>query len=247
MAVFQKICALNAPRLGSFGELIFAQTALQTIGDKIQKIHDHNTDYILNGRPIDVKTTITDALKHLKPYAGKRIPQIDYALVEITPTGVRVSIEKRELRQLNLDELEVAWNTWSQQPLSLPKASKKEKQTLLQPILREIKEYFQKHGVAVRIIYRTCEKGFGKESPGNLVPKQCRSGHVTAYLSFFDADISRDNLFRLVAFPDEQAASFLQLKKPHLHLPKVDLDEIPSKYSFENIDDLKTNYFKRFE
>jgi len=50
----------------------------------------------------------------------------------------------------------------------------------------------------------------------------------------------------LIAFPDIDAEKFPMLEKVNLHKSKVDLDRLPEKYIFNNIEHLKEHYFERF-
>lgn len=245
-----KLDGLNTARLGSFGEFVFANTAARTLGGTVKREHDNNTDFItVNGDRIDVKSTnlVRKAPLRLEPYHGSRAPGVNYAKVEFHKGGARVSLEGRELEDVSLRALETIWSEWMLgRARELPKSDKSQKRAKLRPIIAEIKEFFQSHGINPRVIYRTCEISFGKESPGNLVLKKPKPDGLTVYVSFFNADISRDNLYRLIAFTDKSAKTFPLLNEPHLNLPKVDLDQLPNQYSFKTIDELKNEYFKRF-
>ncbi len=135
-------------------------------------------DFLVNGNPVDVKTTIRNIGKevcNLSPYAGKRVSGIQYALVEFFKTKARVSVEDAQLDYLNLQKLDELWIKWLDgHGKKLPVNKNELKKQLLEPIENEIKSFFSSYGVDVRIINRTCQKGFKKESPHNLKPKHIK-------------------------------------------------------------------------
>lgn len=245
-----KLRKLNMPRLGSFGEFVFVSTVRKIMETSIERLHDNRTDFLINRCPVDVKTTMRNIEKDVcsfNPYAGPRISGIKYAQVEFFKTLARVSLEEIQLCLLNQQEINELWLKWlSRHDSRLPVNENESKKRALEPIENEIKSFFLNHAIEVRIIHRTCQKGFGKESPNNLKPSKIKTNSTTVFISFNDSTISRDNFHKLIAFPDIDAEKFPMLEKVNLHKPKVDLDRLSEKYIFNNIEDLKEHYFERF-
>lgn len=245
-----KLRKLNMAQLGSFGEYVFVSTINQVMNVKVERLHDNRADFLVNENPVDVKTTIQNIDKDLcdfSPYAGQRISGIQYALVEFFRNGARISLENAQLGLRNLRELDELWLKWRDgYGKKLPVNKNELKKQLLKPIKNEIEGFFYSHGIEVRIIQRTCQRGFGNESPHNLKPTHIKINGATVFLSFNDSKISRDNFHKIIAFPDTDADKLPMRDKVYLHKPKVDLDRLPQQYVFKNINDLKEHYFKRF-
>jgi hypothetical protein len=124
-----------------------------------------------------------------------------------------------------------------------------ERERQLAALHDDIRAGFREHGLPylphgqprLRIIYRTVQRGFGAESPSNLLSAQAGPGDWTVFLDFHDARLTADNLHRVYAFPDAVGRqSFPLLARPHLHRPKVDLAQIPARFVFRSLDDLWT-------
>lgn len=245
-----KLRRLNTAQLGSFGEFVFVSTINHVMKVNVERLHDNRADFLVNKSPVDVKTTIHNIgndLCNFNPYAGQRLSGIQYALVEFFKIGARISLEDSQLGIINPQELEELWLKWHDgQGKKIPANKNELKKQLLEPIENDIKCFFSSHGIKARIIYRTCQKGFGKESPDNLKPKHIKINVATVFLSFNDSKISRDNFHKIIAFPDNDADKLPMRDKVYLHKPKVDLDRLPQQYVFKNINDLKEHYFKRF-
>lgn len=245
-----KLRKLNMASLGSFGEFVFISTVKQAMKQTVERLHDNKTDFLVNGNPVDVKTTIRNIGKNVYefyPYAGPRVCGIQYAQVEFFKLGARVSLENEQLGLLNHQEIDELWLKWLNGHGKKFTVNKNElKKQLYKPIKNEIKSFFSSHGVDVRIILRTCQRGFGRESPHNLKPTNIKINSSTVFLSFNDSNISRDNFHMLIAFPDTDSDRLPMLGKVHLKKPKVDLEHLPSRYVFKNIEDLKEHYFERF-
>lgn len=245
-----KLHKLNTAQLGSFGEFVFVSTANQVMNVSIERFHDNRADFLVNGNPVDVKTTLRNISKdtcNFSPFGGSRVSGIQYALVEFFKIGARVSLENTLIGLLNLRELDELWLKWLHgYGKKFPVNKNKLKKQLLEPIENEISSFFSSHGIEVRIINRTCQKGFRKESPHNLKPRHIKINGATVFLSFNDSKISRDNFHTIIAFPDTNADKLPMRDKVNLRKPKVDLDRLPRQYIFENIEDLKEHYFKRF-
>ena len=112
-------------------------------------------------------------------------------------------------------------------------------------IKKEIENFFELKGLTSRIIYRTCRKGFGNESPHNLLPQNVYSNHVTVYLDFNGYPIEKTNLGEIIAFLDTDSEKLPKLSHPRLGTsgrPKVNLETVPKDYKFNSIDDLFANF-----
>jgi hypothetical protein len=129
----------------------------------------------------------------------------------------------------------------------IPKQHQKNNASAFNLIRDEIVTFFKmKYGLNARVIYRTIQKGFGKESPDNLAPKLISPENITVYIDFRDKRISLDNINRVIAFPDERSKKFPTIKKPSLHLEKIDVDALDQIYKFTDIEDLLNSFPKRF-
>ena len=254
--IIQKIRQLNSARAGSLAELAFALTAARDVGGEIKlgklKIqHADQTDFVtVSGRRIDVKSRrfrANEPLPPLRAYQGPRVKEIEYGVVEFYDNGARISLEGQLLAEIDENKLETIWREWLKgRAQEIPSAEKPASEEAALEISSEVKSFFTAKGFAPRVIYRTCEPSFGKESPGNLKPTKLVPKGISIYLSFYPGNVNRDNLYRLIAFPDNQASKLPMHAKTHLHLPKVNLEEVDPKYKFKNIHDLLENYFKRF-
>jgi hypothetical protein len=119
---------------------------------------------------------------------------------------------------------------------------------LVKPIKDDLTKFFRDHGVGTRIIYRTCQAKFGDESPHNLIPADAEDDRVTIFLDFVDSDISTTNLNRVFAIPENHAGRLPKLKNSRFPVEKakIDLNRLPGKYVFRELDDLKQNYRRIF-
>ena len=85
--------------------------------NKLERKHENSTDFILNGKNVDVKTTrkrINNKLPALRYYSGIRLPNIAYAMVEFSFSGVRISLESKTIAELNASDVAVLYNEWLQ-------------------------------------------------------------------------------------------------------------------------------------
>ena len=119
---------------------------------------------------------------------------------------------------------------------------------MVKPIKDDLIRFFQDHDVKTRIIYRTCQAKFGNESPHNLIPTDPDDHRVTIFLDFVDDDITTTNLHRIFAIPENRARRLPKLKKSRFPIdkPKINLNRLPEKYIFRDLDDLKQNYRRIF-
>ena len=240
MDIIEAIKKLNNPRFGSFGEFIFES---QNSTQKIERKHSENVDFILNGKNIDVKSTRCFNKKGIPPkkYNGQKLNNIEYAYIQFYSDTVICSIGEVVVFKLSYSQIETFYKTWlSDRKQSLPIAKKisKEYQKNLKILKDSILNLYSELGLKARIIYRTNQNKFGKESPGNLIPKIQRENSVTVFLSFKDYRISENNLDQIIAFNDTEAYKFPLIKNPKLHEPKVDLELLDNKYKFKTLNSL---------
>ena len=203
---------------------------------------------------MDVKTTFSTLNKHLintpvGHYSGPKNKGIKYALVELFSDGLCVSIAGSLLSEILLDQVNKYWGTWKQEKtLSISKRNRKINQNNFAPIQEELIAFFRNnYSLNARIIYRTVQKEFGDESPGNLVPKSILPKNVTVFVDFLDKHIAVENIRRIIAFPDECSVTFPKILNPVLHAEKIDIDAMDPKYKFAGINDLYNNFERRFK
>lgn len=111
---------------------------------------------------------------------------------------------------------------------------------LLEQIRTDIKGFFDRQNIPVRVIYRTCQSKFRGEGPHNLIPTKLNPSRVTIFLDFEDR-ISTACLERVYAFKESDSEDMPKFLG-RFQTIKVDLDKLPGKYIFRDIDDLKKNY-----
>jgi hypothetical protein len=240
------LMGLNNAQRGSFGEFIFARLAA-TRGMSVAKQHRDRADFLVDDTPVDVKTTIrgltSTNMPPLRPFHGRRVGGVSYAVVEFVAEGARVSRDGVLMSVLSWEDLVGLWDEWRSQPRANNGSRRKAASAPALSALRdELTSFFAALGLTCRVLYRTCQAEFGNEAPANLIPSVMRPRHVTVYLDFRDSRISRANLRRVIAFPDERCASLPSTPNGRLHLEKVDLDSLPSDVVFSNLDDLMTRF-----
>lgn len=98
-------------------------------------------------------------------------------------------------------------------------------------------------GIVCRIIYRTSQERFGRESPDNLKPKVIRPNGITIFINF-NQNIAEESIINIYAFPDTRSHELpvLPPDQVHLHKEKVNLNKISRKFVFSGMEDLKSNY-----
>lgn len=251
--LFNSLRNLNNAKVGSLGEFIFYHESLKQ-GLKIDSLHEQRIDFVINGTiHIDVKTSFKTEGAELynSPigmYSAHRYEGIKYALVELFSDGIRISIDGSLFSEINLDEVKNYWESWNKNKTERKSQQhQKSNQSTFKPIRDGIIKFFEEnHALSARVIYRTVQQGFGKESPDNLAPKLVSPRSVTIFIDFKDKRISLDNINRIIAFPDVCSTTFPMIKKPTLHLEKIDLDALDQMYKFRDVEDLYTNFQRRF-
>ena len=244
--ILDKINNLTAVSLGSFGEFIYKIQILEKTDFEIYKGHQDRFDFLVNDEMIDVKATKKNIIKNqisLKLFKGNRVSERIYAQVEFFIDSVRISHEEIELFNLDLNEINILWNRWKKNDspkLSLKGKSPSRENAKL--IKEEITNFFSKINIKTRIIYRTVQGSFGKESPGNLKPNKIIDNRLTIFLNFYDHNVSKDNFNSIIAFNDLDSKQLPMLTKTNLGISKVDLNKMNKKYIFNNLIELFDDY-----
>jgi hypothetical protein len=235
------IQSLNSARIGSLSEYIFE---FFFKSENLYRKHSERTDFILNGTSIDIKSKRNLNISYTKTgrYSGKRVNQIEYILVEYYSEYIVISKEGECLKKLEYAEIEQPFQEWL-----VSRNSKIHKRMgisveSLNEMKAELLNFFSLKGYKARIIYRTSQDAFGKESPGNLILKNINSNSVTVLILFKDFILESKNIKEIIAFRDNEGSNFIKIKKPQLHIEKVDLDRIENSYKYKSIEDLITNW-----
>lgn len=237
----KKIVALNNARFGSFGEFIFETI---NIGTDITRKHSERVDFVHNGELIDVKSTrrFKETYKYPKNYSGNKIDGIKYPYIQFYKDKVICVLFKDicfELGYVDINNLYAKWMK-SRSTKDLSKKVKSDTKEL-DNLKLKLKAYFEEHNYTARIIYRTTQKGFGKESPDNLKPKNIISKRVTVFLNFKDQNLSEDNLLEVFVIKDSVCNNLPMIDKPTLHMEKVDLEKI-DLYRYKTIKSVIENW-----
>lgn len=246
----------NTARKGSFGEFVFAHVGRAYWG-QIVSVHRDNVDFLLDGQPADVKTTAVGILIDEAPLVLKdTAPGVLCAIVDFSSAGARISLAGRILSRLDWGTVVIMYEQWHKRMKKQyprrdistaggPTLAENDRQ--LADIKAKVRRIFLEHNLPhqergnprLRIIKRTVQSGFGKESPHNLLPKHWFEKDWTVFLDFRNRRIAEDNLNRIYAFPNAIGVSFPLLEKSNLHLPKIDCSKIPVDFIFTGLDDLR--------
>jgi len=236
-----KLSGLNNARFGSFGEFVFESCYSSK---KLFRKHNERIDFILDGKPIDIKSRRLLTMYYKKPanYYGKRITGIEYILIQFYENIVIISNDNNILKKISYARIEKLYNEWSLNRKNITKLVHKIDDTILNRLKIKIKNHFKSINLSVRIIYRTNQKDFGVESPDNLLKKSPNNIDVTVFLNFKDKVINENNLEEIIAFRNSDSKNFSYISNPKLHKPKVDLAKINKKYKYKNINSLINNW-----
>lgn len=269
MTIKEKINKLNTAQVGSFGEYIF-YSLCQDKKIKIIPYHKERTDFLLNEEKerIDVKTyrsRIDFEKPDLTIYNGVRIIIIKYAVVDFFKRNVIVTVEGKPIDGTKVDELnyyqiELLLQEWRQNNKKYNISNKELTQNplyeeKLKEIKKELTHFFEEEGFKTYIIHRTDQCRWGKESPHNLLPQfKTKDGEcyyrpteqIRIFLDFNTSEISKLNLYQIIAYPEMRYKELPLIEKTALHWPKVDLEAVPENYVFVSIEDLKKNYKIKF-
>jgi hypothetical protein len=242
--VIESIKELNNPQFGSFGEYIFEH---QLADQKLQRKHSESTDFILNGKSIDVKSArlFNEYRTVSKNYHGKRISGIYYAFVQFYSNIVFCSLEEKIIFTIDYKEIKILFCEWQKKRKRVKTKNAKisyEFKANLINIKKFIIEHFIALGYKPRIIYRTNQNEFGKESPGNLVQKTKSNNSVTIFISFNNYEIAENNIDKIIAFRDSESDAFPMLRNPKLHIIKIDIERLDAKYKYSTVIELIENF-----
>jgi hypothetical protein len=233
---------LNNAQFGSFGEFIFEAHNRE---NNIKRKHNERVDFILDGELIDIKATrkFKETFKIIKDYSGNKQTEIKYPFIQFYADKVVCVLQKKILFQLDYKSIQSILDSWIKSKGKTP-ASKKVKKIEskeLDLIKNKLKVFFKGKGYKTRIIYRTTQKGFGKESPGNLLPSQIENNRVTIFLNFDNHNFSEDNLKEIFVIEDTNSQNLPLIERPSLHKEKVDLDKI-NQFKYRSINEIIKNW-----
>src|SRR5262245_42055084 len=231
----RRLSRMNNAQRGSFGEFLFCRVAREKLRARVNATRRDRADFVVDGVPIDVKTTIKDlnrALRPLREYRGPRIAGTSYAQVEFGTEGARVSLEANRLSTVAWPELAATWRAWGKA------RPPKHRPGNIVRLRKRVAPRFRELGFRARVIYRTTQAQFGEESPANLVPSRPKQDRLTVYLDFANPRLTADNIRRIIAFPDAAVNSLPLLERTRLHLPKVNLSSVPGRFVFTSLSEL---------
>ena len=244
LKIQEKIKSLNNAKFGSLSEFVFEY---EFKNKTLKRQHFDSADFKWNGSAVDVKgrRKFGNLFITLSAYSGTRYSGIRYIVVDYFQDYVVISEDKDILKKIDYIRTEKIFKKWSdKKPLGTHNVKKDPDQIKL--IINKIQKFFSKNNYNARVIYRTTQDAFGKESPDNLLPKKLLKYNVTVFINFKNHIISEDNVKEIFAFRDIDASNLKLIKKPHLHQNKVDLDLIDSKFKFKSICDLIRNWNRRY-
>jgi len=243
LKIQEKIKSLNNAKFGSLSEFVFE---CEFKNKTLKRQHFDSTDFKWNETAVDIKgrRKLGDLFTTLSAYSGTRYGGIRYIVVDYFQNYVVISEDKDILKKIDYIRIEKIFKKWlDKKPLGTHNVKKDTDQIKL--IINKIQKFFSKNNYNARVIYRTTQNAFGKESPGNLLPKKFLKYNATVFINFKNHIISEDNVKEICAFRDIDASKFKLIKKPHLHQNKVDLDLVDSKFKFKSIYDLIRNWNNR--
>jgi hypothetical protein len=241
-------------RLGRFGEHIFIDTIKRIKNDEVIDIHEGLIDYIVDKKPVDVKTTrlfINKDFNGIKKYNGHKIKNIDYPYIVFFRDGVQVTFKNKMIDFLTWKQAEKLWLSYKEKNrLSFRRKEIKNlkvKNSKKIHLKRKLCTFFKEKNIRARVICRCNPEIWGKDSPGNLKPsqKQLFIFDVTIYL-VLDNQCNEKKVYAIPHKDMEKIFMLFMLKKPRLHKEKIDLDLLPKKYVFLDIADLKDKYSRLF-
>lgn len=250
--IHEFLSSAKVPSLGSLGEAIFDYFASQKYKN-IESSHVELCDFIIDNQKIDVKTSakyLTSNLPVDTTWKGNRVVDVQYATVSFYNNGAEISIESDVIGLATWSELEEIYSYWSNGKYKKRASSSRLKHSkrLSADLKDNIINIFRRANLPdPYILYRTVM--FPGESPHNLLPSQRREKDQkgwTVFLVFSSAPPLIDNLDDIIAFPDSDDSLLPRLKNlrtsRHIEgLEKADLDQLPSKYKFADLDSLDSH------
>lgn len=242
----EQLQKLNNARIGSFGEFVFGKFA-QENNLQVFRVHRDRTDFLLNGKKVDIKTR-RDFKNSVLRFVSSKIMNIAYIFVVFGNNNVAIYDETKHLLwEYNYERVRDFFEEWKlNKKLNIPTTVWREENDYAN-IKEEITEFFLSRGLKPRIIYRKNQVDWGDDViAGNLILKTIREGHVTVFISF-RYEKKRDAIDYIVAFPDVDSKDFPLLSDDRLHAEKrINFKNFPTKYRFANIEELFSEFFKRF-
>lgn len=234
-------------RLGSLGEHLYA-SLMERRGSVVEAVHERQTDFLVDGVRVDVKTTTrtwTAGLSALMPWRGRRVRGVQYAQVELHPAGARLSQDRALLGELDWAAIEPLYGAWAERRATQRKPStlKEANKLAWAEIQQDLAGFFEARGLKCRAIYRTNQKSWGKESPANLKLARWPADLVRVFVSFAGAvDRSAVEYVLAIGAADADSLPMLAEGEAALHKPKVDLARLPDRLRFRDLQDLSTRW-----
>lgn len=264
----EKLQKLNTGRIGSFGEYLFEHQCTKNSID-VKRHFRERTDFLVGHerQRVDVKTSLKYINRNFdgvfSSYGGTKLAGISYICTNFYNDKIVFSCEGRPyFKNLNIlvsgevENLFLQWKSKRKDDKILESDSELEQQSkqAVREMKTRIEKFFNNAGCSVKIIYRTCQRIFGPESPGNLLPYVKNrimpvKDQIKVFVDYNDPVISDDNIFQVIAFPEERYRELPLLELVHVNsgkeIEKVDLDRIDSKFIFISIDDLLSDNYKK--
>ena len=240
LKIQEKIKSLNNAKFGSLSEFVFEY---KFKNKTLKRQHFGGVDFKWNETDVDIKGRRKFNSLSITPlkYYGPRQGGIRYVVVGYFQDYVVISEDKDVLKKIGYISIAKIFKKWSdKKPLGTHNVKKDARHW--NEMKNSIQKIFSEKNYNARVIHRTTQDAFGKESPDNLLPKKLLKCNVTVFVNFKNYIISEDNVKEIFAFKDIDGKKFKKIKKPHLHKKKVDLDLIDSKFKFKSINDLICNW-----
>ena len=70
-----------------------------------------------------------------------------------------------------------------------------------------------------------------------MLVKKPKSDRILVYVEFASKEIDRRNIEAVYAYPEAVQDALPRVAKTRLNLPKVDLNKLPKRYCFRDLDD----------
>lgn len=237
---------LNNAQSGSLAEHIYEHYATEK-GLAVSSVHNGEVDYVVNAAKIDVKSKrLLDQgsmPETLSPKSSSK--EIQYHHVLFLKESVIICDGKREmLHEYGYDSVIPFFKEWTEG--HRVSTRQYHRRRLPRALEDRIRDCFKRQGKGVRIIYRTIVDRWGKDAPHNLKPRRADVNSVTVYMAFRAHELDPDDLKYIIAFPDADYAKFPLMKSPRMAKEKVDASKLADKYRFGSVEELLSEFSKRF-
>ena len=204
-----KINGLSNSHIGSFGEYIVSKCIFLPL----EKKHKNNTDFIINGIPIDVKTHRVFKNKS-KKYTFKNNNGIDLAIVFFLDDCIELVIKCLVINKI------INWKII----LGLYEEWQLNRKIIANVVHLDLEEHYKNiHKIKlklnhnnndpIRFIYRTNQKQFNNESPDNLIPRILSNKRITIFINYRNCSFAEKEIDGIYAFYDIDSIEFPKLKK----------------------------------